>query len=177
MSSRAAASHALRRCAILVADCCTCCMESRGVRCTLLCVWFMSQLVLRTVHACSMLHRVRTRCILVVHVACCRLFDTCLAASGVVHVALGCCALHVVCCAVPACALRVVRCMLRNACCICAGAVFCDRNAAVGIVHVASCVLCTQQQTFDNVGCALHDAHSAVCLARMTHFGAFPPTL
>ncbi len=81
-SSRAAASHALKRCAILVAASCACCMSMlHGVRCS---VWCMLQLVLGTVHGCFMLHGVRTSClrgaccILVLHVAFCMLKSKCL---------------------------------------------------------------------------------------------------
>jgi hypothetical protein len=42
---------------------------------------------------------------------------------------------------------------------------------------VACCMLRTQHQASDNVGCALHAPHSAERAACMMHFAASPPTL
>ncbi len=116
-----------------------------------------------------------------------------LAASGIVHVALGCCALHVAWCRVYVVCLRVACCTLDAAQCkfrSLRGGV-CDRIAAVGIgqgacctlysaccaMLVACCMLHTQHQASDNVGCALHAAHSAERAACMMHFAASHPTL
>jgi hypothetical protein len=139
LSSRAAASHALRRCAILVADSYACCIELHGERCTLHGVWCMLQRVLRTMHVCLMLHGVRTCYIVVFHCCRLRLYDTCLPGQWDGP----CCSrmLRIACCMLHVCALRIARWMLRNACCIRASAVFCDRNdAAVGVVRVACCM-------------------------------------
>jgi hypothetical protein len=175
-SSKAAASHALRRCAILVADSCACCIELHGERCTLHGVWCMLQRVLRTMHVCLMLHGVRTCYIVVFHCCRLRLYDTCLRGQWDGP----CCSrmLRIACCTLHVCALRIARWMLRNACCICASAVFCDRNerscwgSACCVLHAVRCM-----SQWTTCRCALHDAHSAVCVARMMHFAAFTPTL
>ena len=53
-------------------------------------------------------------------------------ASGILHVALGCCALHGAGCTVYACALRVARWMLRNASFVRVGAVFVAASLLLG---------------------------------------------
>jgi hypothetical protein len=55
-----------------------------------------------------------------------------IAASVIVHVALGCCALHVARCTLYACALRVARWMLRNASFVRLGAVFVTASLQLG---------------------------------------------
>ncbi len=55
-----------------------------------------------------------------------------LAASGMVHVALGCCALHGAGRTLYACALRVARWMLRNARLVRVGAVFVTASLLLG---------------------------------------------
>jgi hypothetical protein len=84
--SRAAASNALRRCAILVADHCVGCVV-RGIVCGVCC------------NLCLMLHGVRPCCLLVLDVVFCRLPETCLRGQwdGPCCTRMLCVALHVAC--------------------------------------------------------------------------------
>jgi hypothetical protein len=79
-----------------------------------------------------MLHGVQTMLHLGLRVACCGLYATCLWASGIVHVALGCRLLHGAGCTLYACALRVARWMLRNASFVRLGAVFVTASLLLG---------------------------------------------
>ena len=64
------------------------------------------------------------------HVAGC--MTPVLAASGIVHVALGCCALHGAGCTLYACASGVARWVLRNARLVRLGAVFVTASLLLG---------------------------------------------
>jgi hypothetical protein len=69
----------------------------------------------------------------IVHVAGCMTpVTSVLAASGIVHVALGCCALHGAGCTQYACALRVARWMLRSARFVRLGAVVVTASLRLG---------------------------------------------
>ena len=180
-SSRAAASHALRRCAFLVAARCACCMELHRVRC-IVCVRCMLQLVLRTVHVCSMLHDMRICCTLVLHVAACQALVSaaqwnspcCMlhAVRCVLHAVrcmlhAACCTLHVACCTlhVACCTLRAVRCMLHVvrymvyvACCA--------LHAVRYMVYVARCMLsfaCSAHRTLYKAWCQLCSTQHTAC--------------
>jgi hypothetical protein len=114
----------------------------------------------------------------------CRLHDTCHrgqcdSSCCTRMLRFACCKVHVVCLRVACCTLDAAQCKFRSL----RGGV-CDRIAAVGIgrgacctlyaaccvLHAARCMLHTQHQASDNVGRALHAAHSAERAAGLMHF-------
>jgi hypothetical protein len=136
-------------------------------------------------------HRAHIQCcILVLHVACGRLYDSCLrgqwdSSCCTRMLRIACCMVYVVCLRVASCTLDAAQCKFRS---LRGGA--CDRIAVVGIgrgacctlyaaccvLHAARCMPHTQHQPSDNAGvrCMLRIVRCAAC---MMHFVAFPPTL
>jgi hypothetical protein len=89
---------------------------------------------------------------------------------------------HVVGCTLRACALGAARRMLRKACRSCRSQSFAQGQSLSPccVLRVASCMLRVACGTLSPrrrtmCGCAVHDAHTAVCVSRMFYFVAFPP--
>jgi hypothetical protein len=184
-ASRAAASHALRRCAILFAGSCACCISAlHGVRCT----WHLGWCNVATcaahgarmfaVACCAVrLHRSVACCAVLLHrsVECCTL-------QLVQPVFRGqwdspCCMLHAVLCVlhmlyVPCCTFHdvycmpVVSCMLNIACCTWHTIRCRLSHAARSMLYVARCTLHVVRCMLHAACCALHVVPCMLHVAR-----------